>query len=110
SLLVVITIAFPVYFHVTTSLLVHPRGTLWTSHLRSVWEDIKTNTAQAALSIVVLAHQAYLMIDAILRTLYRKLISRRNLLEWVTAQRAEQETRHDLRMFLRSMLPAAALC
>jgi len=26
SLFVVITIAFPVYLHVTTSLLIHPRG------------------------------------------------------------------------------------
>ena len=55
SLFVVITIAFPVYLHVTTSLLIHPRGIPWTSHFWSVWGDVRTNTAQVALSVVVSA-------------------------------------------------------
>ncbi|HEY8225756.1 MAG TPA: protein ndvB, partial [Pyrinomonadaceae bacterium] len=109
SLFVIVTIAFPVYLHVTTSLLIHPRGIPWTSHFWSVWGDIRTNTAQFALSIIFLAHQAYLMVDAIVRTLYRKLISRRKLLEWVTAAQADRETPHDLAAFLRLMLPAELL-
>jgi cyclic beta-1,2-glucan synthetase len=113
SLFVVITIAFPVYLHVTTSLLIHPRGIPWTSHFWSVWGDVRTNTAQVALSIVLLPHQAYLMTDAIARTVYRKLISRKKLLEWVTAAAAEKEARRDLAAFFRFMLPAellTALC
>ena len=77
SLFVVITIAFPVYLHVTTSLLIHPRGIPWTSHFWSVWGDVRTNTAQVALSLVFLPHQAYLMCDAIVRTIYRKLFHAR---------------------------------
>jgi cyclic beta-1,2-glucan synthetase len=106
---VVLPIAFPVYLHVTTSLLIHPRGIPWTSHFWSVWGDIRTNTAQVALSIIFLPHQAYLMLDAIIRTLYRKLISRRKLLEWVTAAQAERSARHDLPSFLWFMLPAELL-
>ncbi|HEV7798005.1 MAG TPA: glucoamylase family protein, partial [Pyrinomonadaceae bacterium] len=109
SLFVVITIAFPVYLHVTTSLLIHPRGIPWTSHFWSVWGDVRTNTAQVALSIVLLPHQAYLMIDAIARTVYRKLISRKKLLEWVTAAAAEKESRRDLAAFFWFMLPAELL-
>ncbi|HEX7295653.1 MAG TPA: hypothetical protein VF251_07885, partial [Pyrinomonadaceae bacterium] len=109
SLLVVLTIALPVYLHLTTSLLVHPRGSRWSSHFWTLWGDIKTNTAQTALSVILLAHQAYLMTDAILRTIYRKLVSRRKLLEWVTAAQSEQETRVDLRLFLRLMWPAELL-
>ncbi len=99
-------IAFPVYLHLTSSLLIHPRGIPWTSHFWSVWGDFRTNSAQAALSLVLLAHQAYLMLDAILRTIFRKLISRRKLLEWVTAAQAEGAARHNLASFLRFMLPA----
>jgi cyclic beta-1,2-glucan synthetase len=106
TLFVVLVIAFPVYLHVTTSLLIHPRGVPWTSHFWSVWGDIRTNTAQAALSMIFLLHQAYLMLDAIVRTLYRKLISRRKLLEWVTAAQAEHSAGHDLPSFLWFMLPA----
>ncbi len=109
SLLVVLTIALPVYLHVTTSLLVHPRGSLWSSHFWTLWVDIRTNTVQTALSVIFVAHQAYLMTDAIMRTIYRKLVSRRHLLEWVTAAQSEQETRVDLRLFLRLMWPAELL-
>ena len=109
TLFVVLAIAFPVYLHVTTSLLIHPRGIPWTSHFWSVWGDIRTNTAQVALSFILLPHQAYLMLDAIVRTLYRKLISRRKLLEWVTAAQAESSARHDLPSFLWFMLPAELL-
>ncbi|HKR60784.1 MAG TPA: glucoamylase family protein [Pyrinomonadaceae bacterium] len=109
SLFAILVIAFPVYLHVTTSLLIHPRGIPWTSHFWSVWGDIRTNTAQVALTLVLLPHQAFLMADAIVRTLYRKLISRRHLLQWVTAAQAERNARHDFSEFLWFMLPAEVL-
>jgi len=101
-----VTLAFPVYAHVTTGLLIHPRGIPWTSHFWSVWGDMRTNTAQLALVVVFLAHQAWLMVDAISRTVYRKLITGRHLLEWQTAAHAEKSSKHDLPAFLRFMWPA----
>ncbi len=109
TLFAIIAIAFPVYMHVTTSLLIHPRGIPWTSHFWSIWGDIRTNSAQVALSLVFLTHQAYLMLDAIVRTIYRNLISRRRLLEWVTAAQTESKARHDLASFLWFMLPGQLL-
>ncbi len=109
TLFVVATIAFPVYLHVTTSLLIHPRGIPWTSHFWSVWGDIRTNTAQVALSLVFHAHQAYLMADAIVRTLHRKLISHRKLLEWETAAQAENSNGVQLSHFIHFMYPAQIL-
>jgi cyclic beta-1,2-glucan synthetase len=109
SLFVVVAIAFPVYVHVTTSLLIHPRGVPWTSHFWSVWGDVRTNTAQVALSLLFLPHQAYLMSDAILRTGYRKLVSGKKLLEWVTAAEAEKRARRDLAAFFQFMWPAQLL-
>jgi cyclic beta-1,2-glucan synthetase len=109
SLFVFLTIAFPVYLHVATGLLIHPRGIPWTSHFWSLWGDFRTNTLQIALSLVFLPHQAYLMCDAILRTLYRKLVSRKKLLEWVSAAQTEGETRGDFASFLSFMLPAEIL-
>jgi cyclic beta-1,2-glucan synthetase len=109
SLFAILVIAFPVYLHVTTSLLIHPRGIPWTSHFWSVWGDIRTNTAQVGLSLVLLAHQAYLMTHAIVRTLYRRLISHRKLLQWVTAAQAERAARHNFSEFLWFMLPAEIL-
>lgn len=109
TLFVVLNLAFPVYAHLTASLLQPPRGVSVSNQLRSVWEDFCTNTAQVALLFVVLAHQVYLMVDAITRTLYRTLVSRRQLLEWVTAAQAETGSRHDRATFLRFMWAAEAI-
>ena len=109
SLFVLIAIAFPVYLNVTTGLLTHPRGIPWSSHLSSIWAAFRTNTAQIALSFVFIPYQAYLMADAIVRTLYRRLISHKKLLEWVSAAEAERSARYDLNSFLWLMLPAEIL-
>ena len=109
SLFVFLTIAFPVYLHVTTGLLIHPKGIPWTSHFWSLWGDFRTNTLQIALSFVLLPHQAYLMSDAIVRTLYRQLVSRKKLLEWVSAAETERKMRGDFSSFLRFMLAAEIL-
>ncbi|MEJ7616444.1 MAG: hypothetical protein WKF30_05615 [Pyrinomonadaceae bacterium] len=110
TLFAVLVLAFPVYAHVTTSLLFHPRGVPWTSHFWSVWGDVRTNTAQVALTITFLPHQAFLMTDAIWRTFYRKFVSHKHLLEWVTAAQIERsgaaQTPHG---FLRFMWSAIAI-
>ncbi len=99
TLFTLLTLAFPIYQHLASSLLVHPRGVQWRAHFGSVWKDVRVNTAQFALSVIFLPHQAYFMSDAILRTVFRKLISRRKLLEWNTAADAERTARHDLSSF-----------
>jgi cyclic beta-1,2-glucan synthetase len=109
TLFALLVLAFPVYAHVTTSLLIHPRGIPWTSHFWSVWGDVRTNTAQVALTITFLAHQSYLMVDAITRTVYRKLVSHKGLLEWMTAAQAEKISKHDRKAYLRFMWPAELL-
>jgi cyclic beta-1,2-glucan synthetase len=108
TLFILLTLAFPVYAHVTRGLLIHPRGVPWTSHFWSMWGDVRTNTLQVLLNITFIAHQAYLMNDAIARTLYRKLVSKRRLLEWVTAQEG-RATAADRKTFLRFMWPAIAI-
>jgi cyclic beta-1,2-glucan synthetase len=109
SLFVLLVIAFPVHLHVTTGLLMHPRGIPWTSHFWSMWGDLRTNTAQIALSFIFLPHQAWLMCDAIARASYRKLISRKKLLEWVSAAEAETKVRNSFGAFVGFMLPALVL-
>jgi cyclic beta-1,2-glucan synthetase len=109
SLFVFLVIAFPVQLHVSTGLLMHPRGIPWTSHFWTVWGDFRTNIAQIALSFIFLAHQAWLMCDAIIRALYRQLISRRKLLEWVSAAEAETKARNTLGSFVSFMWIAPVL-
>ena len=55
------------------------------AHFAAFGADIAVALAQFGLSVAFLADQAWLMGDAIARTLWRLFVSRKNLLQWVTA-------------------------
>ncbi|MDY6948671.1 MAG: glucoamylase family protein, partial [Pseudomonadota bacterium] len=85
---VVATIALPALLPVLAA-AVPRRGVMVRSHLAAWSQDLTLACAQIGLLITFLAHQAWLMIDAIGRTLYRLVVSRRNLLEWTTAAQSQ---------------------
>jgi cyclic beta-1,2-glucan synthetase len=80
---------------------------------RALFDEVRTSVpataGQVALSIVFLANQAWLLLDAIGRTLYRLFVSRRHLLEWETAAATESRLGNSPRDFARFMMPAMIL-
>ncbi len=102
-------LAFPIYAPFATALLVHPPDIKWRSYLRSALGDARRSTLQVGLSATFLAHQAILMVDAIARTLWRMLISRKRLLEWTTAYTAEQAGGDAPGIWLSTLWGAAVL-
>ena len=79
------------------------------SHARAVGGDLAVAVSQIAMLVTLLAHQAWLMTDAIVRTLYRLFVSHRRMLEWVTAAQAKLTTHLDLRGFYGRMAGGVAL-
>ena len=79
------------------------------SHLRTLFADLRVALSQTALLVVFLAHQSWLMGDAIARTLYRLCVSHRRLLEWLTAAQAQTHPRPDLATYFRRMSGAMAI-
>jgi len=71
--------------------------------------DLRGTVWQGVLSIVLLADQAWLMVDAISRTLYRLTISRRHFLDWTTAAQVTLTGRADLGAYLWRMAPAVLI-
>ena len=67
-----------------------PPGISSRSHWRAVGADLKLALLLIAFRITFLAHQAWLMTDAIGRTLQRVLVTHRHMLEWVTAARSPE--------------------
>ena len=86
---VLAAIAIPPLLPVLTGLIPHRRGISKRSHLRAVGTDLVLAVSQVGLTVTLLAHQAWLMTDAIVRTLFRLYVTRRKLLEWVTAAQAK---------------------
>ncbi len=78
-------------------------------HWHVVGADFALSLSQVALLITLLAHQAWLMTDAIVRTFFRLFVRRRRLLEWVTAAQARLRTEPDLRGYYRWMAGGVAL-
>ncbi len=83
------TIAVPALLSFMISLHPHRRGIAMRSHFRGVLTDLTLGASQIGLTVTLLAYQTWLMCDAILRTLSRLLITRKHLLEWVTAAQAK---------------------
>lgn len=67
--------------------------------LIGTWKSLQ----QIILIISFIPYQAYLMIDAILRTLFRVFISKKNLLQWQTAEDAEITTNNSARAYTKRM-------
>ena len=106
---VLATLAMPPMLPFLTGLVPRRFGISKRSHARAVGADLAVATSQIAMLVTLLAHQAWLMTDAIARTLWRLFVSHRLMLEWVTAAQAKLTTHLDLRGFYRRMAGGVAL-
>jgi cyclic beta-1,2-glucan synthetase len=90
---IVTIIALPALLMVSTAIVPRRAGIDLRSHLWALRNDVWLAASQIVLLITILAHQAWLMLDAIARTLFRLCVSRRDLLQWVTAAQANLSPR-----------------
>jgi len=67
-----------------------PRDQSWIAYYAAVFRDVGVNAQQWALSVAFLPHQAVVSADAIVRTLIRLWVTKKNLLEWQTASQVER--------------------
>ncbi len=103
------SVIVPAALPVLAGLLPRRQGISKRSHLRAVGADVALAAAHVSLGFTFLAHQAWLMVDAILRTLARLYATRRNLLEWMTAAQAKASHDLDLVGFYRQMAGGVAI-
>ena len=115
--MIVGSIAVPAFFPVLDNLRPRRSRISKRSHLRAVGRDIFVASSQTLLVVTTLADQAWLMADAVARTLRRVYLTRRNMLEWVTAAQAGYGVTLTLRAFYRDLrwgvlaaLGAGSLC
>ncbi|WP_374618204.1 GH36-type glycosyl hydrolase domain-containing protein [Pandoraea sp.] len=111
--LVLLSIAAPAIIMIAAGLVPSQRGISMRSHCRAVGRDIRMGVGHTAIVIALLANHAWLAIDAIARTLFRVLVSRRRLLEWVTAAQTKLQAGRSVSNFLWSLRGAviiAGLC
>ena len=96
-------------FNIVNSLWPKSLDTTARGHFSALARDIAFATAMVALRVVLMAHTAWMMGDAIIRTLYRLFISRKNLLEWRTASQAHKGGANDLGAYYSAMYGAVII-
>lgn len=109
TLLGMALLALPVLLGTTTVLLTRPTRGPGRRKLSSFGLETRMNLARAALTAAVLPDMARVALDAILRTLWRSLVSRKRRLEWKTAWEAEIGLPSGIPVELGRMWPNTAL-
>ena len=78
----------------------------WRQRLDELGVNVWRALLQSGFLVVTLVHQSGLMLDAIARTLWRLAISRRRLLDWVTAEQASRSPELSFGAYYRWMAPS----
>jgi cyclic beta-1,2-glucan synthetase len=109
TLFVLSAMALPPLIPIIAEIMPRRADVTLSSHIRALGADLRVALLKIGLMIVFLAHQAWLMGDAILRTLVRLIVTRRYLLEWVPAAQAAFGPRPRLSHFYRRMSGAGVV-
>jgi cyclic beta-1,2-glucan synthetase len=106
---VIATVATPGMQPVLAGLWPRPSRVSLRNRTRMVLADARLALTQLVMLLALLANQAYLMCDAMIRTLFRLTVSRRHMLEWTTAAQAQLNPRLQTSGFYWKMSPAIVL-
>ncbi len=111
GLLVLSIIVLPSLLAIVTEFLRKPRDLPFHLHLENVGAALARQTGQALLTLAFLPYDAVISLDAMTRTVWRLIFTRRHLLEWQTSHDTESQDNGTLRSFYAAMccVPLLAL-
>lgn len=112
TILALIVLTAPLYLHVASTSMAAVEFDKWRKLLiefSNLWSDVKKIVPQMFFRFTFLAHEAAFVTDAIIRVVYRKFVSGKRLLEWVTAAQSERLSRRNLSSYFAFMWASPAI-
>ncbi|WP_309663737.1 GH36-type glycosyl hydrolase domain-containing protein [Tabrizicola sp.] len=109
TIVVVVMLALPRLLPLPFGIVPERFGVTLRSHFAALGHDALIAVSQIALSLIFLADTAANMLDAVIRTIWRLAVSRRHLLQWVTAARSSEDAQLSVLGQYKSMAPGVAL-
>jgi cyclic beta-1,2-glucan synthetase len=94
---VLLTIALPPLLPAIAHFVPRRPGVSLRNHLGTLWNDFALGLLQSAFLVTFLAHQAWMVVDAVSRTLFRLFFHRRRMLQWVTSAQLDDALQFDSR-------------
>jgi cellobiose phosphorylase len=102
-LLILTIVAIPALLSALVELIRKPKDLPWRMHLRTCAASGARQLGQLALTLAFLPYDAYVSLDAVVRTLTRLLVTHKRLLEWRTSHDAERTRSAKLVSFYLTM-------
>ena len=96
-------IGLPAILALTHGFAAPRRGITWRTHVQSILENIGLGLGNSLITLTLLPQQAQLKIDAIIVSIIRVFITRRRLLNWVTAMQAKAAADYTTRYVIRPL-------
>ncbi len=93
TIFLTLVIALPPLLPIAAGVVPRQRGYSIRSHLRSLVRDTILAITQILFTVAFMARLAFLALDAIVRTMFRMFVSRKNLLQWVTSAQSAYSRR-----------------
>lgn len=103
SLLVVTLLLVPCVLSAVVAMLSKRPNLPWILFWRGIGTSTGRQLSQVVLTVAFLPYDAFISLDAIVRTLMRLVVTRKRLLEWRTSSDAERATQADLAAFYATM-------
>ena len=97
--LVLAPLLVPTVLDTLAQLINRTTGVALPARVHGAFLDLLSDLGRTFVSVALLAQNAWLTIDAVARSLFR-LLSKRRLLEWITAAQVKAVTTHGLPMFV----------
>ncbi len=94
---------FPFILEIIDSIIFKKQGEERQKTFTPEINGIKGAFLRVIITLGCVPHKAYESTKAIIKTLYRKIISKRNLLEWVTSEEAEKLSNTDIISYYKMM-------
>jgi cyclic beta-1,2-glucan synthetase len=80
-----------------------PKDMLLSQYIANIFQSLRRRTGQLFFSLACLPHEAYYSVEAIIRTGWRMLISKRHLLEWTPSSQVEKRLGNSFAYWLANM-------
>jgi len=107
-LLVLIIATLPIIINMSISVFRKSVDQSWSLHFREVLQNSERQLGQVLLSLALLPYEAFICSDAIIRTLFRLVVTRKHLMEWQNSFDADRTSNNSLLAFYAKMWFAPA--
>ena len=98
-----LTVIIPQIIELINEIISKKEGSIKQKTFTPKITGIKGTTIRAIIILATIPYKAYISIKSIIKTLYRMIISKKHLLEWMSSEEAEKTSKVDLLSYYKEM-------